>query len=82
MEQKVKYNSTIGENMRRLRRAKDYTQEYVARKLQLMGIDVSISYYSKIERSELHINPVILVALAKIFECEINDFFVGITIPK
>ncbi len=30
----------------------------------------------------MHIHLVILVALSKIFEYEINEFFVGITIPK
>lgn len=44
-------------------------------KLNLMGIPISKSSYAKIETNRMNIKVSELVALAKILDCEVGDFF-------
>ena len=45
------------------------------RKMNLMGIPISKSSYAKIETNRMNIKVSELVALAKILDCEVGDFF-------
>ncbi len=80
--QRIKNTKIIGNNLRRIRLAHGMTQDDVARQLQLQGYDISLNYYTKYELSILHIRPDILVALTKIFNCKLEDFFEGIEPQK
>ncbi|MCL2698190.1 MAG: helix-turn-helix domain-containing protein [Oscillospiraceae bacterium] len=72
---KIRQDISIGKNLRNLRNLQDLTQEEVAAKLQLLGCDITRSYYSRYETGELNIKVSELVALTKIFKCQYNDFF-------
>lgn len=71
-----KYN--IGHNIRSLRKKSKLTQEQTVAKMQLLGIEISRGTYSQIECGIANIRVSDLLALQKIFDVEIQDFFKGI----
>ena len=73
--QKIKQDIHIGNNIRALRKAKKLTQEQVVTHLQLQGLEISRSSYSQIECGTYNIRVSELVALAKLFQTDINCFF-------
>ncbi len=62
MEQKIKQDDVIriGQNIGRLRREKNMTQEDMTRELQLLGVSISRGTYSKIEMGIHHIEASLL----------------------
>ena len=62
MEQKIKQDDVIriGQNIGRLRREQNMTQEDMTRELQLSGVSVSRGNYSKIEMGIHHIEASLL----------------------
>ena len=58
----------IGENIRRLRRSKNYTQEYLAEKL-----DISSNHVYRIENAEAHISMPLLLKIKQLFEVDANE---------
>ena len=75
--QKIRQNIDIGDNLRRLRKSANLTQEQVTAQLQVMGFDISRSTYSKYEINTRNIKGSELVALKNIFKCSFDDFFEG-----
>ena len=75
MSQKIKQDIHIGNNIRALRKAKKLTLEQVVTHLQLQGLEISRSSYSQIECGTYNIRVSELVALAKLFQTDINCFF-------
>ena len=75
MAQKIKQDLNIGANIRKLRNSLDLSQEQVVTRLQLNGIDMSRSIYSQIECGTYNIRVSELLALANIFNVDINSFF-------
>lgn len=73
--QKIKQDIHIGENIRRLRKRSKLTQEQVIARLQLRGIEISRSIYSQIECGTYNIRVSELLALAELFQADINVFF-------
>ena len=73
--QKLRPDMDIGYNIQRLRRKVNMTQDQVVAHLQLMGIEISKSTYAKLETNRMNIKVSELVALAKILDCEVGDFF-------
>ena len=73
--QKIRPDMDIGHNIQRLRRGTNMTQDQVIAQLQLMGIEISKSTYAKLETNRMNIKVSELVALAKILDCEVGDFF-------
>lgn len=71
-----KYN--IGHNIRTLRKKNKLTQEQTVAKMQLLGLEISRGTYSQIECGIANIRVSDLLALQKIFNAEIQDFFAGI----
>lgn len=65
----------IGQNIQIARRKAGLTQDQVIAQLDFKGIRVSKSTYAKIETNRMNIKVSELVALAVIFEVEIQDFF-------
>ena len=65
----------IGKNIQTIRYANKLTQDQVIAKMNLMGIPISKSSYAKIETNRKNIKVSELVALAKILDCEVGDFF-------
>ncbi len=55
MEQKIKQNDRIGENIRKIRKAKGLGQTDLVRMLQIDGCDMTRECLVKIERCTQHI---------------------------
>ena len=65
----------MGDNLRRLRNAHDYSQEKLCAELQRRGCDIGRTTYAKYEAGELNIRISVLVELRKIYACTFDDFF-------
>ena len=78
MEQKIRRDRNIGDNLRRLRDAKGISQEKFCSLLQLRGCDIGRSTYDKYERGELNVRVSLLIQLKDIYGCTYDDFFVGL----
>lgn len=58
----------IGENIRRLRKSKNYTQEYLAEKLH-----ISSNHVYRIENAEAQISMPLLLKIKHLFEVDANE---------
>ena len=78
MEQKIRRDRNMGENLRRLRLQSKLSQEKLCAKLQLFGCDIGRTTYAKYESGELNIRASILIALHRIYGCSYDEFFAGL----
>lgn len=76
--QKIRPDMDIGQNIQRLRKNAGLTQEQTVAQLQLMNLEISKSTYAKLETNRMNIKISELVALCKIFDADISDFFEGL----
>lgn len=63
----------IGENIRRFRRRKDYSQENIAEEL-----NVSLSTFSRMEKGITSMNVLQLLHLAAILEVSVEEILEGV----
>ena len=82
MEQKLRRDRCIGDNLRILREKHGISQEKLCAKLQLRGCDIARSCYAKYEAGELNVRISVLIELKKIYGCSYDDFFTGLDINK
>ena len=75
MEQKIRRDRNMGDNLRKLRLDHDISQEKLCAELQRRGCDIGRSTYAKYEAGELNIKVSIVIALRKIYNCTYDDFF-------
>lgn len=68
----------IGQNIQRLRNNAGLTQEQTVAQIQLMNLEISKSTYAKLETNRMNIKVSELVALCKIFDADISEFFEGL----
>lgn len=73
--QKIRPDMDIGKNIQTVRTQRKLTQDQVVARLNLMGLSISKSTYAKLETNRMNIKVSELVALAKIFDTDINTFF-------
>ena len=78
MEQKLRRDLNIGDNLRRLRYDFGLSQEKLCAELQRKGYDIGRTTYAKYESGELNIKISILVALRKLYNCSYDEFFFGL----
>ena len=78
MEQKIRRDLNMGDNLRRLRDISGLSQEKLCAELQRRGCDIGRSTYAKYEAGELNIRASVIVALKKIYNCSYDDFFLGL----
>ena len=69
---------SIGENLRTLRRRAGLSQEQVAARLQIRGINISREIISQMERGDHNIRISVLLALKDLYQADIADFFMGL----
>lgn len=81
MEQKLRRDRCIGDNLRALRDRHGISQEKLCAQLQLRGCDIARSCYAKYEAGELNVRVSVLIALKEIYGCTYDDFFAGLE-PK
>lgn len=78
MEQKIRRDRNMGDNLRRLRLEKGISQEKLCAELQRRGCDIGRTTYAKYEGGELNIRASVLIQLKKIYGCSYDNFFEGL----
>ncbi len=78
MEQKIRRDLNMGDNLRRLRDEFGISQEKLCAELQRRGCDIGRTTYAKYESGELNIRASVIVLLKKIYNCSYDDFFLGL----
>lgn len=78
MEQKIRRDRNMGDNLRRLRLEKGISQEKLCAELQRRGCDIGRTTYAKYEGGELNIRASVIIQLKKIYGCTYDDFFEGL----
>ena len=82
MEQKIRRDRNMGDNLRRLRIDKGISQEKLCAELQRRGCDIGRTTYAKYEAGELNIRASVIIKLRKIYNCTFDDFFEGLDVPE
>ena len=82
MEQKIRRDRNMGDNLRKLRLEHDISQEKLCAELQRRGCDIGRSTYAKYEAGELNIRASVIIELKKIYKCAYDDFFYGLDLLK
>ena len=75
MEQKIRRDRNMGDNLRKLRLDHNISQEKLCAELQRRGCDIGRSTYAKYEAGELNIRASVIIELKKIYKCTYDDFF-------
>lgn len=78
MEQKIRRDRNMGDNLKRLRAAKNISQEKLCAELQRRGCDIGRTTYAKYEAGELNIRASVLIELKKFYGCAYDEFFDGL----
>lgn len=78
MEQKLRRDRCIGDNLRALRIQHDFSQEKLCAELQRRGCDIARSAYAKYEAGELNVKISVLIELKDIYLCSYDDFFANL----
>lgn len=78
MEQKIRRDRNMGDNLKRLREQSGISQEKLCAELQRHGCDIGRSTYAKYEAGQLNIRASVLIELRKIYRCSYDDFFHGL----
>lgn len=75
MEQKLRRDRNMGENLKILREQYGISQEKLCTELQRRGCDIGRTTYAKYENCELNIRISVLIELKKIYNCSYDAFF-------
>lgn len=78
MEQKIRRDRNMGDNLKRLRMERQISQEKLCAELQRRGCDIGRTTYAKYEAGQLNIRASVLIELKKIYGCLYDDFFLGL----
>lgn len=78
MEQKIRRDRNMGDNLRRLRNDASLSQEKLCAELQRRGCDIGRTTYAKYEAGELNIRASVIIELKKIYKCSYDEFFMGL----
>ena len=78
MEQKIRRDRNMGDNLRRLRSDVGLSQEKLCAELQRRGCDIGRTTYAKYEAGELNIRASVIIELRKFYKCSYDEFFFGL----
>ena len=78
MEQKIRRDRNMGDNLKKLRDEHHISQEKLCAELQRRNCDIGRSTYAKYESGQLNIRASVLIELKKIYGCPYDDFFQGL----
>jgi len=82
MEQKLRRDRNMGQNLKSLRLSNGFSQEKLCVELQRRGCDIGRTCYEKYENGQLNIKISVLIELRKIYNCSYDDFFEGLDEEK
>lgn len=68
-------NNLVGTNMKKLRLKRNLRNADIVAKLQLEGVEITSSTYSKVENGTNNPSVDLLIALTDILQCDFNAFF-------
>ncbi|EOB3921251.1 helix-turn-helix domain-containing protein [Vibrio parahaemolyticus] len=75
-QSKMTMNANVtGKKIREIRKSKKITQKDMIARLQLSGLDMSRSTYSKVELEIRQVRDVELIAFAKALKVDVSEFF-------
>ena len=69
LEQKLRRDRDLGDNLRRLRNASGLSQGKLCDELQRRGCDIGRTTYAKYEAGELNVRVSVLLALKQLYGC-------------
>ncbi|MCL2402040.1 MAG: helix-turn-helix domain-containing protein [Oscillospiraceae bacterium] len=75
MANRLKQDISIGVNLKKYRAESQLSQENVAAKLQIQGLDISREIISQMELGKYNIRVSVLLALAEMYRTPIQNFF-------
>ena len=75
MEQKLRRDLNMGNNLRWLLYNAGFSQETLSAELQRRDCDISRSTYQKYESGNLNIPIRVIITLKEIYGCTYDDFF-------
>lgn len=78
LEQKIRRDLNMGDNLKKLRYTSGLSQEKLCAELQRRGCDIGRTTYAKYEAGELNIKVSVIINLKKIYNCSYDDFFEGL----
>ena len=78
MAKKLKQDISIGANLKKYRIESDLSQETVAARLQVRGLDIHQKIISEMELGRYSIRVSVLLALADLYGRQVQDFFVDL----
>lgn len=78
MEQKIRCDLNMGENLQKLRNDFGVSQEKLCAILQRNGCDIGRTTYAKYESGELNVRLSVLVELKELYNCPYDAFFEGL----
>ena len=78
----LKQDISIGQNLKKLRKRMQITQEQIVAQMQLYNCKISRSIYSQMESGTYNIRISELLVLKEIFKCEYSDFFKDLPKPE
>ena len=65
----------LGANIRRIRTDRKLKQIEVIARLEIMGVNISSSAYTKLEAGVMNPRVSVLIALTEVLSCDFNDLF-------
>ena len=68
-------NNLLGKKIKRLRLENNYRNKDIIAQLQLKGLEIYTSTYSKVEAGANNPSVDLLIALTEIYNCDFNEFF-------
>lgn len=68
-------NNLVGTNIKKLRLRRNLRNTDIVAKLQLEGVEITTSTFSKVEKGTNNPSVDLLIALANILQCDFNAFF-------
>ena len=78
MEQKLRRDCDLGDNLRRLRNASGLSQGKLCAELQRRSCGIRRTAYAKYEAGELNVRVSVLLALKRFYGCPYDAFFAGL----
>ena len=82
MEQKIRRDRSMGDNLCRLRNEAGLSQEKICAELQRRGCDIGRTTYAKYESGELNIRASVIIELRKFYKCSYDEFFAGLDVAE
>ena len=82
MEQKIRRDKNMGDNLKRLRDEHHISQEKLCAELQRRDCDIGRFTYAEYESGKLNIGASVLIELKNICGCSYDDFFKGWIVPE